>query len=85
MMLLPIAVSIIMVIHNTVTSLDDKGKEDFQFSLLLGVAYGSTIGGMATLVGTAPNAMFAAFMLENYGTSIDFSKLDAGGIADVGC
>ena len=74
MMLLPIAVSIIAVIHKTVVSLDDKGREDFQYSLLLGVAYGSTIGGMATLVGTAPNAMFAAFMLENYGTEIQFSK-----------
>jgi sodium-dependent dicarboxylate transporter 2/3/5 len=74
MMLLPIAVSIIAVIHKTVVSLDDKGREDFQYSLLLGVAYGSTIGGMATLVGTAPNAMFAAFMLENYGTEIQFSN-----------
>jgi solute carrier family 13 (sodium-dependent dicarboxylate transporter), member 2/3/5 len=74
MMLLPIAVSIIMVIHNTVAGLDDKAKEDFQFSLLLGVAYGSTIGGIATLVGTAPNAMFAAFMLENYDTRINFSN-----------
>ena len=74
MMLLPIAVSIIAVIHKTVGSLDAKGKEDFQFSLLLGVAYGATIGGMATLVGTAPNAMFAAFMLENYGTSINFAN-----------
>jgi len=74
MMLLPIAVSIITVIHKTVSSLDDKGKQDFQFSLLLGVAYGATIGGIATLVGTAPNAMFAAFMLDNYGTSIDFAN-----------
>ena len=74
MMLLPIAVSIITVIHKTVGSLDDKGREDFQFSLLLGVAYGATIGGIATLVGTAPNAMFAAFMLENYGTSINFAN-----------
>ncbi len=74
MMMLPIAVSIITVVHNTVSELSDKAKEDFQFSLLLGVAYGSTIGGIATLVGTAPNAMFAAFMLENYGTRIDFAS-----------
>ena len=74
MMLLPIAVSIIAVIHKTVDSLDDKGRMDFQFALLLGVAYGATIGGMATLVGTAPNAMFAAFMIENYGTDIQFSN-----------
>jgi len=74
MMLLPIAVSIITVIHNSVAGLDEKAKQDFQYSLLLGVAYGATIGGMATLVGTAPNALLAAFMQENYGTEIDFAR-----------
>lgn len=74
MMLLPIAVSIIAVIHGTVGSLDDKQRHDFQYALLLGVAYASTIGGMATLVGTAPNAMMAAFVLENYGTQVDFAR-----------
>jgi sodium-dependent dicarboxylate transporter 2/3/5 len=74
MMLLPIAVSVIKVIHDSVDSLDEKARNDFQYALLLGVAYASTIGGMATLVGTAPNAMMAAFMLENYNTSIDFAS-----------
>ncbi len=74
MMLLPIAVSIIAVIHKSVGSLDAKARDDFQNALLLGVAYGATIGGMATLVGTAPNAMFVAFMQENYGTEIDFAR-----------
>jgi len=74
MMLLPIAVSIITVIHKSVTELDQTGRENFQYALLLGVAYGATIGGISTLVGTAPNAMLAAFMEENYGTSIDFSS-----------
>jgi sodium-dependent dicarboxylate transporter 2/3/5 len=74
MMMLPIAVSIIAVIHSTVGGLDDSAKQDFQYALLLGVAYASTIGGMSTLVGTAPNAMMAAFMLETYGTQIDFAR-----------
>ena len=74
MMLLPIAVSIITVIHKTVTTLDTRAREDFQYALLLGVAYAATIGGMATLVGTAPNAMLAAFMQENYDTRIDFAN-----------
>mgnify|MGYP001828732255 CR=1 FL=1 len=74
MMMLPISVSIIGVIHNTVGSLDDRGKDHFQYALLLGVAYGATIGGMATLVGTAPNALLAAFMQETYGTEIDFAS-----------
>ncbi len=74
MMMLPIAVSIIGVIHSTVEGLDDRGKEHFQYALLLGIAYAATIGGMATLVGTAPNALLAAFMQETYGTEIDFAS-----------
>ncbi len=74
MMMLPIAVSIIGVIHATVTSLDEEARDNFQYALLLGVAYGATIGGMATLVGTAPNAIMVGFMEETYGTEIDFSS-----------
>ncbi|MDH3431603.1 MAG: DASS family sodium-coupled anion symporter [Gammaproteobacteria bacterium] len=74
MMLLPVAVSVVGVIHKSVLSLDKKARSDFQYALLLGVAYGATIGGMATLVGTAPNALLAGFMLENYGTEIDFAS-----------
>lgn len=74
MMMLPIAVSIITVIHRTVGNLDEIQKKDFQYSLLLGVAYGATIGGMATLVGTAPNAILVGFMLDTYGTEIDFAR-----------
>jgi len=74
MMLLPIAVSIIAVIHKSVKGLDENARNDFQHALLLGVAYGATIGGLATLVGTLPNVMLAAFMLESYGTEIDFAS-----------
>ena len=74
MMLLPIAVSIITVIHKSVSELNDRNRDDFQYALLLGVAYGATIGGMSTLVGTAPNAMLVAFMQESYGTQIDFAS-----------
>jgi len=74
MMMLPIAVSIIGVIHSSVPHLSDRGKDHFQYALLLGIAYASSIGGMATLVGTAPNALLAAFMQESYGTEIDFAS-----------
>ncbi len=74
MMLLPIAMSVITVIHNSVGELDQRGRRDFECALLLGVAYGSTIGGMATLIGTPPNALFAAFMSDEYGTDIHFAN-----------
>tara|TARA_B100000678_G_scaffold188152_1_gene157342 strand:+ start:106 stop:1152 length:1047 start_codon:yes stop_codon:yes gene_type:complete len=74
MMLLPIALSIIIVIKNSVKHLNEKEKNDFQYALLLGLAYAASMGGMSTLVGTAPNAMMAAFMLDTYGIEIDFSR-----------
>ncbi len=80
MMLTPVAISVIGVIHASIRELDDKGREDFQYALLLAVAYGSTIGGMTTLVGTLPVAMFAAFMLESYGTVISFANWMSVGI-----
>jgi sodium-dependent dicarboxylate transporter 2/3/5 len=73
-MLLPIAVSIIGVIHGSIATLTDKGKRDFQYALLLGIAYSASIGGMMTLVGTPPNALLAAFMQDTYGTEIDFAR-----------
>ena len=80
MMLLPIAVSIIGVIHGSVTSLSENGRRDFQCALLLGIAYSASIGGMMTLVGTAPNALLAAFMQDTYGREIDFARWMAVGI-----
>ena len=74
MMLLPIAVSIIGVIHGSVATLSEKGRRDFQCALLLGIAYSASIGGMMTLVGTAPNALLAAFMQDTYGVEIDFAR-----------
>lgn len=74
MLLLPIAVSIIAVINGSMSGLGDRERNDFQYALLLGVAYGATIGGMSTLVGTAPNALLAAFLQDNYGTPIDFAR-----------
>ena len=37
---------------------------------MIGIAYAATIGGMSTLVGTAPNIVFSAFMYETYGVEI---------------
>ena len=65
LMMLPIAISVIVLF---------RAQKDTSFApaLVLTVAYGSSIGGMSTLVGTAPNAILAGFMLENYGVTISF-------------
>ena len=65
LMMLPIALSVIVLF---------RAQKDTSFApaLVLTVAYGSSIGGMSTLVGTAPNAILSGFMLENYGVTISF-------------
>ena len=71
-MLLPIGLAVITVVKETVTGLSEKEMESFQLALLLGIAYGATIGGMSTLIGTGPNGMLAAFMADNYDLDISF-------------
>lgn len=70
LMLLPIGLAVCSVIANTIPNLTDKEIKFFDTSLMLGIAYAATIGGMSTLVGTAPNIVFSAFMQETYGIEI---------------
>ncbi len=48
---------------------DDAGP-----AALLGVAFAATIGGMASLIGTPPNALFAAYAGETLGLEIGFAE-----------
>lgn len=47
-----------------------KGHYRFGTALMLGIAYGASIGGISTLVGTAPNALFAGIVEQHYGITI---------------
>ena len=73
MMMLPIGLSVIELARpsaaNTVT---DKDSRAFGISLMLAIAYASSIGGLATLVGTPTNALIVAFMGQTYGFEISF-------------
>jgi len=74
LMLLPIGLAVCSVVSNTIPGLTEKEITYFDTSLMLGIAYAATIGGMSTLVGTAPNIVFSAFMQETYG--IEISMID---------
>ena len=73
LMLLPIGLAICSVVAKTVPNMSEKDKSNFDKALLLSIAYAATIGGMSTLVGTAPNIAFASFMSENVGQEISFA------------
>ncbi len=71
-MLLPIGLAIITVVKESMHDLSEIDKINFQVALLLGIAYAANIGGIATLIGTAPNMALNGFMEEQYGVSISF-------------
>jgi len=78
LMLLPIGLAVCGVISQTVPGMTNIDKANFDTALLLGIAYAATIGGMSTLIGTAPNIVFSAFMQDTYGVEIsmfDWMKL----------
>ena len=80
MMLLPIVLSVIGVIRDNVSDLTDKERSDFQIAMLLGLAYSASIGGLATLVGTPPNALLIGYLAENYNIEISFARWMSVGI-----
>jgi sodium-dependent dicarboxylate transporter 2/3/5 len=56
-MMLPIALAVISQMQEEQGS-EKKKYETFAAVLLLGIAYGSSMGGIATLIGTPPNIIF---------------------------
>jgi len=71
LMMLPIGLSLIELLPG---DRDDPDRRRFGTALMLSIAYACSIGGMATLIGTPPNAFLAGFMLETYGESIGFAQ-----------
>jgi sodium-dependent dicarboxylate transporter 2/3/5 len=62
-MMLPIGVSVASHFENS---------KIFSKNLMLGIAYAASIGGLATLIGTPPNIIFAGVVKESLGVEISF-------------
>ncbi|WP_156165960.1 DASS family sodium-coupled anion symporter [Spongiibacter sp. IMCC21906] len=68
-MMLPIALSV-LAYHSG----NSRQANNFRKTLLLAVAYSASIGGMATLIGTPPNALLAAYIKDSHGIEIGFAQ-----------
>lgn len=69
-MMLPVAISTARLYAES----GNRVSDSFGPTLLLGIAYGASIGGLATLIGTPPNALLAAYLESSYGIEIGFSQ-----------
>lgn len=72
LMLMPVAISITQMIRQHLTDLTPKQLHDFDVSVFLGLAFGATVGGMGTIIGTPPNALAVGFIQTTYGIEIGF-------------
>lgn len=77
LMMLPIALSVLQVSREKDSNISIT---NFEIVLMLSIAYACNIGGIATLIGTPPNALLAGFMLDNYDVEISFAKWMAVGL-----
>jgi len=80
-MMLPIALSVVAIVgtvrgdaKDTAAPDDSEPDSPFPKALLIATAYGASIGGVATLVGTPPNALLAGFVTANLGIEIGFAQ-----------
>ena len=70
-MMLPIALSIIGMVKQKQSG---ENSEHFSKAMLLAIAFSASIGGLATLIGTPPNALMAAYLADSYNIEIGFAQ-----------
>src|SRR5690606_37282099 len=70
-MMLPIGMAIISVLKDNLSTPEHEQRL-FGKALMLAIAYSASIGGIATLIGTPPNLIFAGVVEEFYGIEIGF-------------
>jgi sodium-dependent dicarboxylate transporter 2/3/5 len=65
--------SVIMLLPVATAVLTSTRDEELSTPLLLGIAWGASIGGMGTPIGTPPNVVFMAIYEEVTGSAISFA------------
>ena len=69
-MMLPIGMSVISLLGDN----DPEELGRYATALMLAIAYSASIGGVATLIGTPPNALLAGYLAEDRGIDIGFAQ-----------
>lgn len=75
MMMMPIGLSVVEIARQSRSPEENaSGYSNFSVSLMLGLAYACSIGGITTLIGTPTNALLAGFLQETYGYRVGFAR-----------
>lgn len=69
-MMLPIGLSVINMREGD----DPEATRQFATRLLLAIAYSASVGGIATLIGTPPNALLAAYLADSHDINVGFAQ-----------
>jgi sodium-dependent dicarboxylate transporter 2/3/5 len=69
-MMLPVGLSVVAMMEAS----EPEAVRRYATSLLLAIAYSASIGGIATLIGTPPNALLAAYLSESQGVEVGFAQ-----------
>jgi sodium-dependent dicarboxylate transporter 2/3/5 len=81
LMMYPMATSVIAYAERDTARADPR----FATTLILGIAFAASIGGVGTIIGTPPNALLAGFLSETYGREIGFAQWMLLGVPVVLC
>lgn len=80
MMMVPIGLAVILQVAKIISKQKIEGIDvrqghfNFGTCLMLSIAYAASIGGMATLIGTPPNIIFAGVVEEMFEITISFAR-----------
>lgn len=70
-MMVPIAVAVMGLVRVSQQNKPLSSEErNFGVAVLLAVAYGASIGGMATIIGSPPNGIYVRFVAQTYGETV---------------
>ncbi|MDA2805592.1 SLC13 family permease [Nocardiopsis suaedae] len=70
-MMMPIGVAVIGMVAQL---RDGRTDPNFATALMLGIAYSSSIGSVATLIGTPPNAFMVGYLAESHDIHVGFGQ-----------
>jgi sodium-dependent dicarboxylate transporter 2/3/5 len=89
-MMVPIALAVVNLVLERSTGrtlqpgqpipVDRIDERNFALCLVLSIAYGASIGGVATLIGSPPNGIAARFIQQTYGIEVTFARWMAIGL-----